>query len=118
MGFPMSGGGSGQKFDKSSMDPLSMMLGGLFGKQINGMGAGGGMPASGGGRAAAKGPMPDWWMDWYNTQGKFGGVPPAPGALPPQAAAPAQARRSGAGFQPMMQAIQMLRARRGGGLLD
>ena len=122
MGFPMSGGGSGQKFDKSSMDPLSMMLGAMTGKQIGGMGSGGGESRSGSGSSA----LPAWWMDWYNSKGKFGGVPPmaegappmAGGAMPPQAAAPAMARRSGSGFQPMMQAMQMLRARGGGGLLD
>ena len=25
--------------------------------------------------------MPAWWQDWYNSQGKFGGVPQVPGIL-------------------------------------
>jgi hypothetical protein len=124
MGFPMNGGqGSGSP----SGDPRQAMMGGL--DKLGGLGGildlfAKGMSDRFGGRAAAKGPMPDWWMDWYNSKGKFGGVPPmadgappmAGGAMPPQAAAPAMARRSGAGFQPM---LQMLQGRRGGGgLLD
>lgn len=40
--------------------------------------------SSGGASTAAKNPiagMPQWYQDWYNSQGKFGGVPPVQGLL-------------------------------------
>lgn len=68
----------------------STLLSLLFGNLLqNGGGSGGGFggggfqfPGTGGsGGNSGQSPdlkgMPQWWIDWYNSQGKYGGVPPS-----------------------------------------
>jgi hypothetical protein len=56
-----------------------------FTSQLGGGGSGtggnGGGSSSGGGGSANFGNIPQWWRDWYNAQGKHGGVPPVQGLL-------------------------------------
>lgn len=44
---------------------------------------GGDDPANPGfpGNAYPKNVIPQWWVDWYNSTGKYGGVPPVQGLL-------------------------------------
>ena len=48
----------------------------------SGDGTGGtGTGGTGTGSGAGTGGLPQWWLDWYQAQGKHGGVPPVQGLL-------------------------------------
>jgi len=44
-------------------------------------GSGSGGSTGGGSGTPNFGNLPAWWVDWYNAQGKHGGVPPVQGLL-------------------------------------
>jgi hypothetical protein len=50
---------------------------------LTGLPGGGSGGGSGGGGSGTPnfGNLPAWWVDWYNAQGKHGGVPPVQGLL-------------------------------------
>jgi hypothetical protein len=50
--------------------------------QNGGGGTGGDGDGGGGGTNTPNfGKIPQWWIDWYNAKGKYGGVPPVQGLL-------------------------------------
>lgn len=81
MGFAMNG--SRKAVDISAMDPLQVLLGAMTGKSFQGIS--GMMPKAAGSAPSSRSgstQLPSWWMDWYNSQGKYGGKPPPPPSVP------------------------------------
>jgi hypothetical protein len=66
---------------RAGRNPFEGLPDGMSGGS-GGSGGGSGGGGSGGGSGSQNfGSIPQWWQDWYNAQGKHGGVPPVQGLL-------------------------------------
>lgn len=90
---PMFGGISEMEHFREFLAPLLWRAGrdyrppapgdgtGTGGTGTGGTGTGTGGTGTGGTGTANFGNLPPWWVQWYNEQGKYGGVPPVQGLL-------------------------------------